>query len=55
LDAGVAFMAVLLYFALQSYGILGPAWWGLEADDHYCPLANCPTAPGVKAKGCPVF
>ncbi|RHN58036.1 putative oligopeptide transporter, OPT superfamily [Medicago truncatula] len=54
LDAGVAFMAVLLYFLLQSYGIFGPAWWGLKSDDH-CPLANCPTAPGIKAKGCPVF
>ncbi|AET00815.2 oligopeptide transporter OPT family protein [Medicago truncatula] len=54
LDAGVAFMAVLLYFALQSYDIIGPAWWGLKSDDQ-CPLVNCPTAPGIKAKGCPVF
>ncbi|MCI22568.1 oligopeptide transporter OPT family protein, partial [Trifolium medium] len=54
LDAGIAFMGVLLYFSLQSYDINGPAWWGLEGDDH-CPLAVCPTAPGVVTKGCPVF
>jgi OPT family oligopeptide transporter len=52
LDAGVAFMGLVLYFALQSYGIFGPSWWGLEAD--HCPLATCPTAPGVYAEGCPV-
>ncbi|AET00810.2 putative oligopeptide transporter, OPT superfamily [Medicago truncatula] len=54
LDAGIAFMAVLLYFSLQSYDVFGPTWWGLEADDH-CPLAKCPTAPGIVTKGCPVF
>ncbi|CAB4281857.1 unnamed protein product [Prunus armeniaca] len=54
LDAGVAFTAVILYFALQSKDIMGPKWWGLDQDDH-CPLAKCPTAPGVVAKGCPVF
>ncbi|KAL5059377.1 hypothetical protein RYX36_030981 [Vicia faba] len=53
LDAGVAFMGLLLYFALQSYGIFGPTWWGLEAD--HCPLAGCPTAPGIHAEGCPVI
>jgi hypothetical protein len=47
-------MGLLLYFSLQTYDILGPAWWGLEGDDH-CPLAKCPTAPGIFAKGCPVF
>ncbi|RHN47898.1 putative oligopeptide transporter, OPT superfamily [Medicago truncatula] len=52
LDAGVAFMGLVLYFSLQSYGIFGPTWWGLEAD--HCPLARCPTAPGVYAEGCPV-
>ncbi|KAI5427018.1 oligopeptide transporter [Lathyrus oleraceus] len=52
LDAGVAFMGLVLYFALQSYGIFGPTWWGLEAD--HCPLAICPTAPGIHAEGCPV-
>ncbi|GMP75898.1 hypothetical protein CsSME_00032823 [Camellia sinensis var. sinensis] len=41
LDAGVA-------------NIDGISWWGLDLDDH-CPLASCPTAPGIKVKGCPVF
>ncbi|XP_056159973.1 oligopeptide transporter 1-like [Syzygium oleosum] len=54
LDAGVAFMGVLLYFTLQSYDISGPEWWGLMNDDH-CPLATCPTAPGVVSEGCPVI
>ncbi|XP_059664155.1 oligopeptide transporter 5-like [Cornus florida] len=53
LDAGVAFLAILLYFTLQSKEILGPHWWGLSTEDH-CPLATCPTAPGIVAKGCPV-
>ncbi|XVE80589.1 hypothetical protein DITRI_Ditri14bG0151800 [Diplodiscus trichospermus] len=54
MDAGVAFMAVLLYFALQSSDIIGPEWWGSEASDH-CPLAHCPTAPGIMSEGCPVL
>ncbi|KAI9102294.1 hypothetical protein K1719_023496 [Acacia pycnantha] len=55
LDAGVAFTGVLLFFTLQSYDIIGPAWWGLQGDDH-CSLARCPTAPGVKGPaGCPIF
>ncbi|XP_051126119.1 oligopeptide transporter 5-like [Andrographis paniculata] len=54
LDAGVAFMATLCYFTLQFNGIGGPEWWGLEVSDH-CPLANCPTAPGIRVQGCPVF
>lgn len=53
LDAGIAFMGILLYMALQSK-IPGPNWWGLDVDDH-CPLATCPTAPGVVVEGCPVF
>ncbi|BAT85289.1 hypothetical protein LR48_Vigan03g218100 [Vigna angularis] len=53
LDAGVAFMSVILYFTLQSNGIFGPVWWGLDAD--HCPLAKCPTAPGVYAEGCPLL
>ncbi|KAJ0783340.1 putative oligopeptide transporter, OPT superfamily [Helianthus annuus] len=53
LDAGVAFMAILCYFFLQIKDINGPQWWGMDADDH-CPLAGCPTAPGVKVDGCPV-
>ena len=54
LDAGVAFLGVILYFALQSKDIYGPSWWGADISDH-CPLAKCPTAPGIKVKGCPVF
>ncbi|OIW16405.1 hypothetical protein TanjilG_19121 [Lupinus angustifolius] len=54
LDAGIAFTGVLLYFTLQNYNVYGPKWWGLEADDH-CPLAKCPTAPGVVAPGCPIL
>ncbi|KAJ6966066.1 hypothetical protein NC652_003830 [Populus alba x Populus x berolinensis] len=54
LDAGVAFMGVILYFTLQSKDIYGPAWWGADVSDH-CPLAKCPTAPGIKVKGCPVL
>ncbi|KAF7831259.1 oligopeptide transporter OPT family [Senna tora] len=54
LDAGVAFMGIMLFFALQSYDIMGPSWWGLENGDH-CDLARCPTAPGVVTEGCPTF
>lgn len=54
LDAGVAFLAILLYFTLQIKDINGPTWWGLEVSDH-CPLATCPTAPGIQVEGCPVF
>jgi len=52
LDAGTAFMGVLLYFALgmQNKNL---RWWGTELD--HCPLASCPTAPGIVVKGCPVF
>ena len=52
LDAGLAFMGVLLYFVLQleSKNI---NWWGVNLDN--CPLATCPTAPGVVQNGCPVF
>ncbi|KAK1269063.1 Oligopeptide transporter 5 [Acorus gramineus] len=54
LDAGCAFMAFLLTGALQSFDVYGISWWGLDVDDH-CPLASCPTAPGVVVDGCPVF
>ncbi|KAF9624539.1 hypothetical protein IFM89_011713 [Coptis chinensis] len=54
LDAGIAFMATIAYFALQMRDINGITWWGLDYDDH-CPLAACPTAPGIVKKGCPVF
>ncbi|KAL4618532.1 hypothetical protein ACB092_06G017700 [Castanea dentata] len=55
LDAGVAFSGVLVFLTLQyKNNIFGPEWWGLANDDH-CPLASCPTAPGVKIEGCPAF
>jgi hypothetical protein len=38
---------------LQSRGVNGVDWWGLQVDDH-CALARCPTAPGVRVPGCPV-
>ncbi|MED6183392.1 Oligopeptide transporter 3 [Stylosanthes scabra] len=52
LDAGTAFMGVLIFFALQSAGH-NLKWWGSEMD--HCPLASCPTAPGIVVDGCPVF
>ncbi|KAK6149634.1 hypothetical protein DH2020_017159 [Rehmannia glutinosa] len=52
LDAGTAFMGVLLFFALQNEG-KNVKWWGSEPD--HCPLASCPTAPGIVIQGCPVF
>ncbi|EFJ21321.1 hypothetical protein SELMODRAFT_232939 [Selaginella moellendorffii] len=51
LDAGVAFMGVLLYFALQMNGT-SVTWWG---NDSHCPLARCPTYPGIVVPGCPVI
>ncbi|KAG7963175.1 hypothetical protein I3843_09G106200 [Carya illinoinensis] len=52
LDAGTAFMGVLLFFALQNEN-RDLKWWGTALD--HCPLAKCPTAPGIAVKGCPVF
>ncbi|KAL0353321.1 UNVERIFIED_CONTAM: Oligopeptide transporter 3 [Sesamum angustifolium] len=52
LDAGTAFMGVLLFFALQNEG-KNVHWWGTKLD--HCPLASCPTAPGIAVEGCPVF
>ena len=51
LDAGVAFMAVLLYF---SVGIENKQlnWWGTNGE--HCDLATCPTAKGIVVDGCPV-
>ncbi|GKV25543.1 hypothetical protein SLEP1_g34968 [Rubroshorea leprosula] len=51
LDAGTAFVTVLLYLTLQRKNI-GVQWWGNEGEG--CPLAACPTAKGVIADGCPV-
>ncbi|KAK6124758.1 hypothetical protein DH2020_041492 [Rehmannia glutinosa] len=39
-------------FALQNEG-KNVKWWGSEPD--HCPLASCPTAPGIVIQGCPVF
>ncbi|KAL2513540.1 Oligopeptide transporter 4 [Forsythia ovata] len=51
LDAGVAFMAVLLYF---SVGMENRElnWWGTEGE--HCELATCPTAKGIAVGDCPV-
>lgn len=51
LDAGLAFMTVLLYF---TFGLEGVSldWWG---QSEHCPLARCPTAKGIVKDGCPVF
>ncbi|THU48677.1 hypothetical protein C4D60_Mb06t01530 [Musa balbisiana] len=54
LDSGATFLTIIVTLFLQFRGIYGPDWWGLEMDDH-CPLAHCPTAPGVIVKGCPVI
>ncbi|KAJ3691182.1 hypothetical protein LUZ61_020346 [Rhynchospora tenuis] len=52
LDAGLAFMAVLIYLCLglENKSLI---WWGNDLDG--CPLASCPTAKGVVVNGCPVF
>ncbi|KAI3975380.1 hypothetical protein MKX01_004467 [Papaver californicum] len=52
LDAGTAFMGVLLFFTLQN-AHHNLKWWGTQLD--HCPLATCPTEPGISVKGCPVF
>ncbi|XP_077230153.1 oligopeptide transporter 3-like [Tasmannia lanceolata] len=52
LDIGTAFMGVLLFFAFQNEKV-NLKWWGTQVD--HCPLASCPTAPGVSVAGCPVF
>ncbi|KAL3814363.1 hypothetical protein ACJIZ3_015631 [Penstemon smallii] len=51
LDAGVAFMAVVLYFTLSMEN-RGISWWG--TDGEHCKLATCPTAKGIIVDGCPV-
>ncbi|EOY15529.1 Oligopeptide transporter 2 [Theobroma cacao] len=52
LDAGLAFMGVLLYFTLTMQGI-SISWWGAEGE--HCDLASCPTAKGIVVDGCPVY
>ncbi|XP_057977870.1 oligopeptide transporter 4-like [Malania oleifera] len=51
LDAGVAFMAVLLYFSLSMEN-KSLTWWGTKGE--HCELAACPTAKGIVVDGCPV-
>lgn len=52
LDAGLAFMAVLIYLCLGLENV-GLNWWGNDLDG--CPLASCPTAKGIVVEGCPVY
>ncbi|CAJ2678238.1 unnamed protein product [Trifolium pratense] len=52
LDARVAFMAVVLYFALGLENI-SLNWW--RTDGEHCPLATYPTVKGIVVDGCPVF
>lgn len=52
LDAGTAFMAILMFVTVQSQNI-NVNWWGNNMDG--CPLAGCPTAKGVPAEGCPAI
>ena len=52
LDAGLAFMGVLLYLCLEMEHIR-LKWWGNNSEG--CPLASCPTQHGVVVKGCPVL
>ncbi|KAL2327120.1 hypothetical protein Fmac_020547 [Flemingia macrophylla] len=52
LDAGLAFMGVLLYLCLGLEDI-SINWWGNDLDG--CALAHCPTAKGLEVRGCPVF
>ncbi|KAL7584050.1 oligopeptide transporter 6 [Lactuca sativa] len=52
LDAGTAFMSILLFLGLQTTGV-SVNWWGNDGEG--CPVATCPTAKGVVVDGCPVF
>ncbi|EPS65868.1 hypothetical protein M569_08909, partial [Genlisea aurea] len=52
LDAGVAFMSVLIYFSLGKWNV-GIDWWGSGGD--HCDLATCPTAKGIQVDGCPIY
>lgn len=51
LDAGLAFMGVVLYFGLGVENV-SVSWWGTNGE--HCDLASCPTARGVAVDGCPV-
>ncbi|KAE8659227.1 Oligopeptide transporter 4 [Hibiscus syriacus] len=52
LDAGVAFMTVLLYIALGVED-KGLNWWGASPRvvPEHCDLASCPTAKGISVDG----
>ncbi|KAK4486552.1 hypothetical protein RD792_009237 [Penstemon davidsonii] len=52
LDAGLAFMGVVLYICVGSENI-SIDWWGNDLDG--CSYASCPTAKGVVFEGCPVI
>lgn len=52
LDAGLAFMGVLLYLCLDMEHV-SLDWWGNKPDG--CPLASCPAAEGIVVEGCPVI
>ncbi|KAL9334580.1 hypothetical protein Peur_071761 [Populus x canadensis] len=55
LDAGTAFMTLLIFFGLGFWNV-GLLWWGSNPDNQEgCPLASCPTAKGILVDGCPVF
>ncbi|KAG0222737.1 hypothetical protein BGW41_005862 [Actinomortierella wolfii] len=43
-DSGVAFNALICFFALQMHGTNFPTWWGNPETDH-CPLDGAPTIP----------
>ncbi|KAK6125538.1 hypothetical protein DH2020_040717 [Rehmannia glutinosa] len=51
LDAGLAFMGVVLYICLGIENV-GISWWGSNGE--HCDFATCPTAKGVIVDGCPV-
>lgn len=52
LDAGLAFMGVLLYLFLGLEDIKID-WWGNDIDG--CPYASCPTNKRIVIEGCPVI
>ncbi|KAK3141635.1 hypothetical protein QOZ80_4BG0336440 [Eleusine coracana subsp. coracana] len=52
MDAGVAIMGVVIYFALGMGGH-NLNWWGTSGE--HCDLATCPTARGIQVEGCPVL
>ncbi|GAB2251394.1 hypothetical protein Droror1_Dr00017644 [Drosera rotundifolia] len=53
LDAGTAFLTLLVFFSLQYVNNIGLDWSGNTGEG--CPLAACPTAKGIVVDGCPVF